>query len=215
MVAAGRSAFRPRGLQISRLNAGFNARGPDGLVAMGHRAHPRSSTPCRRALAEVPLEAGGPGGRRRRAWRRRVARGTFDAFARRDHGRARVKALGSRVGAAASTRKTSCRSRTVAARRRHSVGECRSFPAELATIRALRKRVHVRGKIEPAGQKNKLTRRWARRHAPAARDQRTEWASYGAIPRRGKAPGRPGATPTPGGAPHRISAVVIPAPMRC
>ena len=82
----------------------------------------------------------------------------------------------------------------------------KNFPAELAKIRArLPKGVEIelwwQAAIARIGQKNKLTRRWARRgtRPRAPRDQRTEWASARSVPRRGKAPGWscPGATPTP------------------
>ena len=83
----------------------------------------------------------------------------------------------------------------------------KNFPAELAKIRArLPKGVEIELWWQDEariGQKNKLTRRWARRgtRPRAPRDQRTEWAYiFGAIcPAKGKGAGlvMPWWTPTP------------------
>ena len=86
----------------------------------------------------------------------------------------------------------------ISARPRHSKGGRRgNFPAELAKIRArLPKGVEIELWWQDEariGQKNKLTRRWARRgtRPRAPRDQRTEWAYiFGAIcPAKGKGAG--------------------------
>ena len=146
-----------------------------------------------------------------------MALGDVRHLARRDHGRARVEGAGRQdLGAA----------------RHYAQNELaveafkKNFPAELAKIRArLPKGVEIELWWQDEariGQKNKLTRRWARRgtRPRAPRDQRTEWAYiFGAIcPAKGKGAGlvMPWATPTPW---RRTSSrsvpPSIPAPMRC
>ena len=165
------------GLQIIRdWVLRFNARGPDGLVdGKSPGAPSKLNADHRRALA-----AQGPGA---------VALGDVRHLARRDHGRARVEGARLRqdLGAAAPLR----------AKRAGRRGFKKNFPAELAKIRArLPKGVEIELWWQDEariGQKNKLTRRWARRgtRPRAPRDQRTEWAYiFGAIcPAKGKGAG--------------------------
>ena len=118
-----------------------------------------------------------------------MALGDVRHLARRDHGRARVEGARLRqdLGAAAPLR----------AKRAGRRGFKKNFPAELAKIRArLPKGVEIELWWQDEariGQKNKLTRRWARRgtRPRAPRDQRTEWAYiFGAIcPAKGKGAG--------------------------
>ena len=184
------------GLQIIRdWVLRFNARGPDGLVdGKSPGAPSKLNADHRRALAEV-VEAGPvPAVDGVVRWRRKdLARWLLETFrhlARRDHGRARVEGARLRqdLGAGrATTRKTSWPSRLLK----------KNFPAELAKIRArLPKGVEIELWWQDEariGQKNKLTRRWARRgtRPRAPRDQRTEWAYiFGAIcPAKGKGAG--------------------------
>ena len=227
MVAAGRCVADRRRRSAERSFAtGCCASTPadrTGWSMGSHRAHPRSSTPItaahwrrllrparsRRSTASCAGSAQGPGA---------VALGDVRHLARRDHGRARVEGARLRqdLGAGATTRKFEL---AVEAFKKN-------FPAELAKIRArLPKGVEIELWWQDEariGQKNKLTRRWARRgtRPRAPRDQRTEWAYISArsVPRRGRAPGWscPGATPTPW---RRTSSrsvpPSIPAPMRC
>ena len=156
-----------------------------------HRAHPRAQRRSPRALAEVveagpvpavdggALAAQGPGA---------VALGDVRHLARRDHGRARVE--GARLRQSARPRHYAQNELAVEAFKKN-------FPAELAKIRArLPKGVEIELWWQDEariGQKNKLTRRWARRgtRPRAPRDQRTEWAYiFGAIcPAKGKGAG--------------------------
>ena len=138
-----------------------------------HRAHPRSSTPISRALAEV-VEAG-PGGRYGA-----VALGDVRHLARRV-GR-ELKALG--------FAKISARPRHYAQNELAVEAFKKNFPAELRRSgRGSRKELWWQDEAR-IGQKNKLTRRWARRgtRPRAPRDQRTEWA-YIFGPAKGKGAG--------------------------
>ena len=156
-----------------------------------HRAHPRSSTPITAAHWRRLLTPG-PGGRRRRAlaaqgrggsWRRSPSRSTRPSVGRE------LKALG--------FAKISARPRHYAQNELAVEAFKKNFPAELAKIRArLPKGVEIELWWQDEariGQKNKLTRRWARRgtRPRAPRDQRTEWAYiFGAIcPAKGKGAG--------------------------
>ena len=165
------------GLQIIRdWVLRFNARGPDGLVDGKSPGAPsklnaitaahwrRLLRPARsRRSTGRALAAQGPGA---------VALGDVRHLARRDHGRARVEGARLRqdLGAAAPLR----------AKRAGRRGFKKNFPAELAKIRArLPKGVEIELWWQDEariGQKNKLTRRWARRgtRPRAPRDQRTE-----------------------------------------
>ena len=185
-----------------------------------HRAHPRSSTPITAALAEV-VEAGPvPAATASCAGGARTWRGGLGTFAisldETTVGR-ELKALG--------FAKISARPRHYAQNELAVEAFKKNFPAELAKIRArLPKGVEIELWWQDEariGQKNKLTRRWARRgtRPRAPRDQRTEWAYiFGAIcPAKGKGAGLViGATPTPW---RRTSSrsvpPSIPAPMRC
>ena len=229
------------GLQIIRdWVLRFNARGPDGLVdGKSPGAPSKLNADHRRALAEV-VEAGPvPAVDGVVRWRRKdLARWLLETFAisldETTVGR-ELKALG--------FAKISARPRHYAQNELAVEAFKKNFPAELAKIRARLPIAAVQGgnhagdnaggydvEIElwwqdeaRIGQKNKLTRRWARRgtRPRAPRDQRTEWAyifKARSVPRRGKAPGWscPGATPTPW---RRTSSrsvpPSIPAPMRC
>ena len=212
------------GLQIIRdWVLRFNARGPDGLVdGKSPGAPSKLNADHRRALAEV-VEAGPvPAVDGVVRWRRKdLARWLLETFAisldETTVGR-ELKALG--------FAKISARPRHYAQNELAVEAFKKNFPAELAKIRArLPKGVEIELWWQDEariGQKNKLTRRWARRgtRPRAPRDQRTEWAYiFGAIcPAKGKGAGlvMPGATPTPW---RRTSSrsvpPSIPAPMRC
>ena len=183
------------GLQIIRdWVLRFNARGPDGLVdGKSPGAPSKLNADHRRALAEVVEADPVPAVDGVVRWRRKdLARWLLETFrhlARRDHGRARVEGARLRqdLGAAAPLR----------AKRAGRRGFKKNFPAELAKIRArLPKGVEIELWWQDEariGQKNKLTRRWARRgtRPRVPRDQRTEWAYiFGAIcPAKGKGAG--------------------------
>ena len=227
MVAAGRMRRGSAASVCRSFATGCCASTPadrTGWSMGSHRAHPRSSTPItaahwRRLLR--PARSGG--GRRRRALAAQgPGRWLLETFAisldETTVGR-ELKALG--------FAKISARPRHYAQNELAVEAFKKNFPAELAKIRArLPKGVEIELWWQDEariGQKNKLTRRWARRgtRPRAPRDQRTEWAYiFGAICplRRGKAPGWscPGATPTPW---RRTSSrsvpPSIPAPMRC
>ena len=176
-----------------------------------HRAHPRSSTPItaahwRRLLRPARSRrstascAGGARTWRGGSWRRSPSRST------RPRSGARLKALG--------FAKISARPRHYAQNELAVEAFKKNFPAELAKIRArLPKGVEIELWWQDEariGQKNKLTRRWARRgtRPRAPRDQRTEWAYiFGAIcPAKGKGAGLSHALVRHrrhGGAPHR------------
>ena len=159
-----------------------------------HRAHPRSSTPItaahwRRLLRPGPVPAVDGVVR----WRRKdLARWLLETFAisldETTVGR-ELKALG--------FAKISARPRHYAQNELAVEAFKKNFPAELAKIRArLPKGVEIELWWQDEariGQKNKLTRRWARRgtRPRAPRDQRTEWAYiFGAIcPAKGKGTG--------------------------
>ena len=183
------------GLQIIRdWVLRFNARGPDGLVdGKSPGAPSKLNADHRRALAEV-VEAGPvPAVDGVVRWRRKdLARWLLETFAisldETTVGR-ELKALG--------FAKISARPRHYAQNELAVEAFKKNFPAELAKIRArLPKGVEIELWWQDEariGQKNKLTRRWARRgtRPRAPRDQRTEWAYiFGrSVPRRGKAPG--------------------------
>ena len=159
-----------------------------------HRAHPRSSTPITAAHWRRLLRPA----RSRRVdgvvrWRRKdLARWLLETFAisldETTVGR-ELKALG--------FAKISARPRHYAQNELAVEAFKKNFPAELAKIRArLPKGVEIELWWQDEariGQKNKLTRRWARRgtRPRAPRDQRTEWAYiFGAIcPAKGKGAG--------------------------
>ena len=197
MVAAGRMRRGSAASVCRSFATGCCASTPadrTGWSMGSHRAHPRSSTPItaahwrrllrparsRRSTASCAGRSQGPGA---------VALGDVRHLARRDHGRARVEGARLRqdLGAAAPLR----------AKRAGRRGFKKNFPAELAKIRArLPKGVEIELWWQDEariGQKNKLTRRWARRgtRPRAPRDQRTEWAYiFGAIcPAKGKGAG--------------------------
>ena len=143
-AGVGRSRLRWRiggvGLEIIR-----------GSTPDGHRAHPRSSTPI---CAWRRFRPPGPGGRRRRALAAQMALGVRSSTRPRS-------------GAIEGARRAK-----ISARPRHyaqndSVALKKNFPAELAKIRArLPKGVEIELWWQDEariGQKNKLTRRWARR----------------------------------------------------
>ena len=211
MVAAGRMrrGRRRRSADHSRLGARFNARGPDGLVDGKSPGASKLNADHRRALAEV-VEAGPvPAVDGVVRWRRKdLARWLLETFAisldETTVGR-ELKALG--------FAKISARPRHYAQNELAVEAFKKTFPAELAKIRArLPKGVEIELWWQDEariGQKNKLTRRWARRgtRPRAPRDQRTNGpiSSARSVPRRGKAPGWscPGAHRRHGGAPHR------------
>ena len=178
-----------------------------------HRAHPRSSTPITAAHWRRLLRPPGPGGRRRRAL---AAQGP-GAVALGDVRHPLDETTVGRELKALGFVKISARPRHYAQNELAVEAFKKNFPAELAKIRArLPKGVEIELWWQDEariGQKNKLTRRWARRgtRPRAPRDQRTEWA-YILCPRRGKAPGWscPGATPTPWRRTSEISAAVDP-----
>ncbi len=174
------------GLQIIRdWVLRFNARGPDGLVdGKSPGAPSKLNADHRRALAEV-VEAGPvPAVDGVVRWRRKdLARWLLETFAisldETTVGR-ELKALG--------FAKISARPRHYAQNELAVEAFKKNFPAELAKIRArLPKGVEIELWWQDEariGQKNKLTRRWARRgtRPRAPRDQRTEWAYiFGAI----------------------------------
>ena len=183
------------GLQIIRdWVLRFNARGPDGLVdGKSPGAPSKLNADHRRALAEV-VEAGPvPAVDGVVRWRRKdLARWFLETFAisldETTVGR-ELKALG--------FAKISARPRHYAQNELAVEAFKKNFPAELAKIRArLPKGVEIELWWQDEariGQKNKLTRRWARRgtRPRAPRDQRTEWAYiFGAIcPAKGKGAG--------------------------
>ena len=183
------------GLQIIRdWVLRFNARGLDGLVdGKSPGAPSKLNADHRRALAEV-VEAGPvPAVDGVVRWRRKdLARWLLETFAisldETTVGR-ELKALG--------FAKISARPRHYAQNELAVEAFKRNFPAELAKIRArLPKGVEIELWWQDEariGQKNKLTRRWARRgtRPRAPRDQRTEWAYiFGAIcPAKGKGAG--------------------------
>ena len=183
------------GLQIIRdWVLRFNARGPDGLVdGKSPGAPSKLNADHRRALAEV-VEAGPvPAVDGVVRWRRKdLARWLLETFAisldETTVGR-ELKALG--------FAKISARPRHYAQNELAVEAFKKNFPAELAKIRArLPKGVEIELWWQDEariGQKNKLTRRWARRgtRPRAPRDQRTEWAYiFGAIcPAKGKGTG--------------------------
>ena len=168
------------GLQIIRdWVLRFNARGPDGLVdGKSPGAPSKLNADHRRALAEV-VEAGPvPAVDGVVRWRRKdLARWLLETFAisldETTVGR-ELKALG--------FAKISARPRHYAQNELAVEAFKKNFPAELAKIRArLPKGVEIELWWQDEariGQKNKLTRRWARRgtRPRAPRDQRTEWA---------------------------------------
>ena len=182
------------GLQIIRdWVLRFNARGPDGLVdGKSPGAPSKLNADHRRALAEV-VEAGPvPAVDGVVRWRRKdLARWLLETFAisldETTVGR-ELKALGAKISA---------RPRHYAQNELAVEAFKKNFPAELAKIRArLPKGVEIELWWQDEariGQKNKLTRRWARRgtRPRAPRDQRTEWAYiFGAIcPAKGKGAG--------------------------
>ena len=172
----------------------FNARGADGLVdGKSPGAPSKLNADHRRALAEV-VEAGPvPAVDGVVRWRRKdLARWLLETFAisldETTVGR-ELKALG--------FAKISARPRHYAQNELAVEAFKKNFPAELAKIRArLPKGVEIELWWQDEariGQKNKLTRRWARRgtRPRAPRDQRTEWAYiFGAIcPAKGKGAG--------------------------
>ena len=174
------------GLQIIRdWVLRFNARGLDGLVdGKSPGAPSKLNADHRRALAEV-VEAGPvPAVDGVVRWRRKdLARWLLETFAisldETTVGR-ELKALG--------FAKISARPRHYAQNELAVEAFKKNFPAELAKIRArLPKGVEIELWWQDEariGQKNKLTRRWARRgtRPRAPRDQRTEWAYiFGAI----------------------------------
>ena len=174
------------GLQIIRdWVLRFNARGADGLVdGKSPGAPSKLNADHRRALAEV-VEAGPvPAVDGVVRWRRKdLARWLLETFAisldETTVGR-ELKALG--------FAKISARPRHYAQNELAVEAFKKNFPAELAKIRArLPKGVEIELWWQDEariGQKNKLTRRWARRgtRPRAPRDQRTEWAYiFGAI----------------------------------
>ena len=183
------------GLQIIRdWVLRFNARGPDGLIdGKSPGAPSKLNADHRRALAEV-VEAGPvPAVDGVVRWRRKdLARWLLETFAisldETTVGR-ELKALG--------FAKISARPRHYAQNELAVEAFKKNFPAELAKIRArLPKGVEIELWWQDEariGQKNKLTRRWARRgtRPRAPRDQRTEWAYiFGAIcPAKGKGAG--------------------------
>ena len=183
------------GLQIIRdWVLRFNSRGPDGLVdGKSPGAPSKLNADHRRALAEV-VEAGPvPAVDGVVRWRRKdLARWLLETFAisldETTVGR-ELKALG--------FAKISARPRHYAQNELAVEAFKKNFPAELAKIRArLPKGVEIELWWQDEariGQKNKLTRRWARRgtRPRAPRDQRTEWAYiFGAIcPAKGKSAG--------------------------
>ena len=183
------------GLQIIRdWVLRFNARGLDGLVdGKSPGAPSKLNADHRRALAEV-VEAGPvPAVDGVVRWRRKdLARWLLETFAisldETTVGR-ELKALG--------FAKISARPRHYAQNELAVEAFKKNFPAELAKIRArLPKGVEIELWWQDEariGQKNKLTRRWARRgtRPRAPRDQRTEWAYiFGAIcPAKGKGAG--------------------------
>ena len=183
------------GLQIIRdWVLRFNARGADGLVdGKSPGAPSKLNADHRRALAEV-VEAGPvPAVDGVVRWRRKdLARWLLETFAisldETTVGR-ELKALG--------FAKISARPRHYAQNELAVEAFKKNFPAELAKIRArLPKGVEIELWWQDEariGQKNKLTRRWARRgtRPRAPRDQRTEWAYiFGAIcPAKGKGAG--------------------------
>ena len=169
------------GLQIIRdWVLRFNARGPDGLVdGKSPGAPSKLNADHRRALAEV-VEAGPvPAVDGVVRWRRKdLARWLLETFAisldETTVGR-ELKALG--------FAKISARPRHYAQNELAVEAFKKNFPAELAKIRArLPKGVEIELWWQDEariGQKNKLTRRWARRgtRPRAPRDQRTELAT--------------------------------------
>ena len=179
------------GLQIIRdWVLRFNARGPDGLVdGKSPGAPSKLNADHRRALAEV-VEAGPvPAVDGVVRWRRKdLARWLLETFAisldETTVGR-ELKALG--------FAKISARPRHYAQNELAVEAFKKNFSAELAR---LPKGVEIELWWQDEariGQKNKLTRRWARRgtRPRAPRDQRTEWAYiFGAIcPAKGKGAG--------------------------
>ena len=196
------------GLQIIRdWVLRFNARGPDGFDdGKSPGAPSKLNADHRRALAEV-VEAGPvPAVDGVVRWRRKdLARWLLETFAisldETTVGR-ELKALG--------FAKISARPRHYAQNELAVEAFKKNFPAELAKIRArLPKGVEIELWWQDEariGQKNKLTRRWARRRPRAPRDQRTEWAyppSARSVPRRGNW------CDTDAMAAHLISAAVI------
>ena len=183
------------GLQIIRdWVLRFNARGPDGLVdGKSPGAPSKLNADHRRALAEVVEVGPVPAVDGVVRWRRKdLARWLLETFAisldETTVGR-ELKALG--------FAKISARPRHYAQNELAVEAFKKNFPAELAKIRArLPKGVEIELWWQDEariGQKNKLTRRWARRgtRPRAPRDQRTEWAYiFGAIcPAKGKGAG--------------------------
>ena len=196
------------GLQIIRdWVLRFNARGPDELVdGKSPGAPSKLNADHRRALAEV-VEAGPvPAVDGVVRWRRRdLARWLLETFAisldETTVGR-ELKALG--------FAKISARPRHYAQNELAVEAFKKNFPAELAKIRArLPKGVEIELWWQDEariGQKNKLTRRWARRgtRPRAPRDQRTEWAYiFGAKGERRRAGHALVRHRRHGGAPHR------------
>ena len=172
-------ADRRRRLQIIRdWVLRFNARGPDGLVdGKSPGAPSKLNADHRRALAEV-VEAGPvPAVDGVVRWRRKdLARWLLEIISLDETTVGReLKALG--------FAKISARPRHYAQNELAVEAFKKNFPAELAKIRArLPKGVEIELWWQDEariGQKNKLTRRWARRgtRPRAPRDQRTEWAT--------------------------------------
>ena len=197
MVAAGRMRRGSAASVCRSFATGCCASTPadrTGWSMGSHRAHPRSSTPItaahwRRLLRPARSRrstascAGGARTWRGGSWRRSPSRST------RPRSGASLKALG--------FAKISARPRHYAQNELAVEAFKKNFPAELAKIRArLPKGVEIELWWQDEariGQKNKLTRRWARRgtRPRAPRDQRTEWAYiFGAIcPAKGKGAG--------------------------
>ena len=199
------------GLQIIRdWVLRFNARGPDGLVdGKSPGAPSKLNADHRRALAEV-VEAGPvPAVDGVVRWRRKdLARWLLETFAisldETTVGR-ELKALG--------FAKISARPRHYAQNELAVEAFKKNFPAELAKIRArLPKGVEIELWWQDEariGQKNKLTRRWARRARARGRPATSAGPYLGAIcPAKGKrrAGPCPGAHRRHGGAPLETSA---------
>ena len=181
------------GLQIIRdWVLRFNARGPDGLVdGKSPGAPSKLNADHRRALAEVVDAGPVPAVDGVVRWRRKdLARWLLETFAisldETTVGR-ELKALG--------FAKISARPRHYA-QNELAVEAKKNFPANCEDPGGLPKGVEIELWWQDEariGQKNKLTRRWARRgtRPRAPRDQRTEWAYiFGAIcPAKGKGAG--------------------------
>ncbi|MEC5324859.1 IS630 family transposase [Aurantimonas sp. A3-2-R12] len=172
----------------------FNAHGPAGLItgkAPGNR--PKLNEAQRRALADVVDRGPIPAIHGVVRWRRKdLARWLFEEF--------RIEVDETTVGRelrAMGFAKLSARPRHHAQNEFEVEDFKKGFPAELAAIQAgLPQGTEIElGWADEArvGQKNKITRRWARRgtRPSAPSDQRTKWAYiFGAIcPKKGKGAG--------------------------